>query len=46
MKKVLKTFKKPIDSQKNFNIIRLILKSGDQLFECLFIDNGELIWLV
>jgi len=31
-----KSFKKTIDSNKYLNIIRLILKSGDQLFKCLF----------
>ncbi len=39
--------KNAIDSENYSNIIRLILKSGDQLFKCFnFNENGELIWLV
>ena len=41
MKKKRKKFKKDIDSEKLGYIIRLILKSGDQLFKCVNFINGD-----
>ena len=40
-------FFKSVDSINLCSIIRLILKSGDQLFEWFNVyNNGDLIWLV